>query len=398
MKAHNVFLSVFVLLIITSCSNNNVIDKSITNLNDRLDNYLESELKDNQFPGIQYVVFNKDKILYEYAGGYAKVEAQEEMKSNSVLNVFSTTKVITAIAILQLAQDGKIILKDKAVKYFPKLPYKDVTVMQVLSHSSGITNALLGNFYIHWEKEHDNYDRDAELLSALKENTELNFKPGKEIGYSNMGYAVLGKIIENVSGLKYEEYVTKNIFNRLQLDKEKINFGNQQQNNSALPYFKRFSLTYNFMSLFLSGSDTKAEGEWTSINGPFYFNHPSHGGIMASANEYAKIFMSLMKKDKSDLLSPGFIQQMFTMQSQYKNESIAISWFMDKMNKTPYFYHQGSGMGYVAEVRIYPQENIGTLILMNRTEYDALEKLNILDSEFISYLRQKKSGESTQIH
>lgn len=186
MKVHNVFLSVFVLLIIISCSNNNVIDKSITNLNDRLDNYLESELKDNQFPGIQYVVFNKDKILYEYAGGYAKVEAKEKIKSNSVLNVFSTTKVITAIAILQLAQDGKITLTDKAVKYFPELPYKNITVMQVLSHSSGITNALLGNFFIHWAEEHDNYDRNAELLSALKENTDLNFKPGKEIGYSNM--------------------------------------------------------------------------------------------------------------------------------------------------------------------------------------------------------------------
>ncbi len=390
MKAHNVFLSVFVLLIITSCSNNNVIDKSITNLNDRLDNYFESELKDNQFPGVQYVVFNKDKILYEYAGGYAKVEAKEKMKRGSVLNVFSTTKVITAIAILQLAEEGKIILTDKAVKYFPDLPYKEVTVMQVLSHSSGITNALLGNFYIHWAKEHNSYDRDAELLSVLKENTELNFKPGEEIGYSNMGYAILGKIIENVSGLKYEEYVTKNIFNRLELDKEKINFGSQQQNNSALPYFKRYSLIYNFMSLFLSGSETKAEGEWTSINGPFYFNHPSHGGIMASANEYAKIFMSLMNEKSSLLLKADSIKRMFTEQSQYDNTSIAVSWFMDEMNNAPYFYHQGSGMGYVAEVRIYPEENIGTVILMNRTEYDALLILNILDSEFVSHLQLKK--------
>jgi len=71
---------------------------------------------------------------------------------------------------------------------------------------------------------------------------------------------------------------------------------------------------------------------------------------------------------------------------------------MGEMNNTAYFYHQGSGMGYVAEVRIYPEENIGSIILMNRTEFDALEKLNILDFEFISYLRHKKSGESTKIH
>ena len=390
MKAHNIICFIFIMLFVSSCSNNNVTDKSISNINKRLDNYFELELQDNQFPGIQYVVFDKDKILYEYAGGYARVDAKEKMTPTSILNVFSTTKVITAIALLQLAQDGKITLNDKAVKYFPQLPYKNVTVIQILSHSSGITNALLGNFYIHWATEHENYDRNAELLLALEENKDLNFKPGKEIGYTNMGYAILGKIIENVSGLEYEEYVTKNIFNRLKLNKEKINFGSQQQEKSALPYFKRYSFVYNLMSFFLEGSTTKAEGGWTSIHGPFYFNHPSHGGIMASANEYTKIFMDLMKNDKSDLLSQDFIKQMFTMQSHYKDTSIAISWFMGEMNDTSYFYHQGGGMGYVAEVRIYPEENIGSIILMNRTEYDALSKLNILDSEFISHLHKKK--------
>ena len=209
MKIHNVLFSFFILLVVSSCSNSNVVDKSISDINERLDHYLELELQDNQFPGIQYVVFDKDKILYEYAGGYAKVEAREKMNSNSLLNVFSTTKVITAIALLQLAQEGKIELSDKVVKYFPQLPYKDVTIMQVLSHSSGITNALLGNFYIHWAEEHNDYDRDANLLSVLKENTDLNFEPGKEIGYTNMGYAILGKVIENVSGRSEERRVGK---------------------------------------------------------------------------------------------------------------------------------------------------------------------------------------------
>jgi len=388
LKLPNILFSIVIFFAVFSCSNSHVVDKSITDINKRLDNYLELEFQDNQFPGVQYVVFNKDKILYEYAGGYAKVKAKQEMKSNSVLNVFSTTKVITAIALLQLAQDGKVSLSDKVIKYFPEIPYKDITLMQVLSHSSGINNALLGNFYIHWESEHKGYDRDAELLSVLKKNTELNFTPGEEIGYSNMGYAILGKVIENVSGLKYEEYVIRNIFNPLKLDKEKINFGSQSQNNSALPYFKRYSLTYNFMSLFLTGSYTEAEEDWKSLHGPFYFNHPSHGGVMASASEYAKIFMSLMRNKKSKILTESSIKQMFTQQSHYDDQSIAISWFMGKMEDTPYFYHQGSGLGYVAEVRIYPKEKIGSIILMNRSEYDALLILNVLDSEFVPHSKK----------
>jgi CubicO group peptidase (beta-lactamase class C family) len=264
------------------------------------------------------------------------------------------------------------------------LPYKNVTISQVLSQSSGIPNALLGNFYIHWLSEHKDYNRDLSLNKALENNTDLVFKPGEEIGYSNLGYAILGKVIENVSGLKYEEYIKKNIFDRLKLNNEKINFNSQRQKNAALPYFRRYSLINNFLVLFLKGSTTQEEGVWKSINRPFYFNHPSHGGIVASASEYAKIFMSLMRDDNSVLLSSDWIKKMFSKQVSYKDKNMAISWFMGEMNNVPYYFHQGSGIGYIAEVRIYPKEKFGSILLMNRTEYNALTKLNILDSEIIS--------------
>ena len=384
MKLHSVIFSIFILLITSACSENIEVNHSISNVNERLDNFLDLELAENEFPGIQYVVFNKDKIIYEYSGGYAKVAAKEKMTSNSVLNVYSTTKVITAIAILQLAQEQKLLLTDNVVKYIPTLPYKNVTISQVLSQSSGIPNALLGNFYIHWLSEHKDYNRDLSLNKALENNTDLVFKPGEEIGYSNLGYAILGKVIENVSGLKYEEYIKKNIFDRLKLNNEKINFNSQRQKNAALPYFRRYSLLNNFLVLFLKGSTTQEEGVWKSINRPFYFNHPSHGGIVASASEYAKIFMSLMRDDNSVLLSSDWIKKMFSKQVSYKDKNMAISWFMGEMNNVPYYFHQGSGIGYIAEVRIYPKEKFGSILLMNRTEYNALTKLNILDSEIIS--------------
>ena len=202
-----------------------------------------------------------------------------------------------------------------------------------------------------------------------------------------MGYAILGKIIEKISGLKYEEYVAKNIFDRLKLNSEKINFNSQRQNNSALPYFRRYSLMNNFLVLLLKGSTTRVEGTWKSINRPFYFGHPAHGGIVASASEYAKIFMSLMRVDNSVLLSSDSIKKMFSKQISYKDKSMAVSWFMGEMNGVPYFYHQGGGIGYLAEVRIYPNEKFGSILLMNRSEYNTLSKLNILDGEFVSFFK-----------
>jgi len=64
---------------------------------------------------------------------------------------------------------------------------------------------------------------------------------------------------------------------------------------------------------------------------------------------------------------------------------LLLSGLWGRWRAIPIFYHQGSGLGYVAEVRIYPKENIGSVILMNRSEYDALLMLNVLDSEFVSH-------------
>ena len=390
MKIHSELFIVISLLFLTSCTNNISMDRNISDLNKRLDKYLALQLQEDQFPGVQYIVFDNNKILYEYADGFAKIEANERMHPNSLLNVFSTTKILTAISILQLVEDKKLSLDDKIEKHLPDVPYKDITILDVLSHSSGIPNPFLGNFFIHWSNEHDDFDRDALLITIMEENKELKFKSGEKILYSNLGYAILGKIIENVSNLRYEDYVIKYIINRLKLDKQEINFGDQTQSRAARPYFKRFSLIYNIMVMLLKGNETKVEGKWKAIDKSFYFNFPSHGGIMASSREYSKIFMDLLD-DKSVLLSPESINTLFTLQRHYDDKSIAISWFKGEMQGKglPYFYHQGGGMGYVAEVRIYPEMGIGSLILMNRTEVDTLSILNALDSEYILNMQTK---------
>lgn len=370
------------MIAVASCSHNVKMNKNIVDIDERLDSFFHQHLQDSRFPGVQYVLFDSHKLLYEFSGGLARIKDEEKMLPHSLLNVFSTTKIVTAIAILQLSQEGRLSLDDQLTRYLPEMPYKEVTIRQILSHSSGIPDPFLGNFFIHWSDEHNDYKRDEVLKQVVRENSQLKFSPGEKILYSNLGYAILGKIIENLSGLSYEEYVTRHIFDKLGLNTGEINFGDQSQPGASRAYFRRTSILYNMMVLLLKGRETKVEGKWKAIDKPFYFNFPSHGGIMASAREYARIFSDLMKPD-SLLLSSATLATLFAEQKQYKDTTLAISWFKGEMQNRPYFYHQGGGMGFVAEVRIYPDDNIGSIILINRTDINSLAILNDLDSEYL---------------
>jgi len=119
----------------------------------KINNFIDSCIMENEFPGIQYVVVDKDKVLYEYYGGYSDVKNKTPMISENTLNAFSVTKLITAIAILQLVENGKLKLEDKISDYVVNIPYPNITIREVLTHSSGIPDPVLGNYYIHWKDE-----------------------------------------------------------------------------------------------------------------------------------------------------------------------------------------------------------------------------------------------------
>jgi len=361
-----------------------MINNPISYNKERIIHYL-SRLLDTKksYPGLQYLVFNKEGIIFEYAGGFADVKNKIKMTSNHTMNVFSTTKLITAMAILQLSDKNKLDLNDKIEKYIPDIPYKDVTIRQVLSHSGGIPNPIMGNFYVHWSKDHNNFDRDKLLVNVMKAKKKLKFEPGTNFSYSNLGFAILGKIIEIVSGKKYEDYVTENIFDKLKLNKKEINFLDRSYSNSAKPYYMRHSFSFNILaSLVIKGTVVKREDNYKTLENYWYFNFPSHGGIIASSKEYSKIFIDLLNED-SNILSRPMKELFFKEQFRIGKRNVAISWFIKDLNGIKYYYQQGGGIGYIAEIRIYKDDNIGTILLINQSDPSLLKNLNEIDSEFL---------------
>ncbi len=206
------------LPLLVSCAKEVVMDRSIEDRHQRVADYLQGLQRAGQFPGLQYVVFDRRGVVDSHAVGLADVGAGRPMTARTRLNVFSTTKIVTAVCLLQLQEQGLLRLDDEAGRTLDWLPYPGITLRQLASHSAGVPDPVLGNFYVHWLEEHASFDREALLRKVVARAGKPRFAPGQGAAYSNLGYALLGQAIERVAGTSYEDYVLQHVFQPLGLE------------------------------------------------------------------------------------------------------------------------------------------------------------------------------------
>ena len=173
----------------------------------RMDTYLES-MRDNAFFSGTVLVKQGDTVILRK--GYGQATAEVPNGPSTVFQIGSVTKQFTAAAIMKLVEKGKIDLHAPINNYLPDAykpnKWNDVTVHQLLSHTSGI----------HEFGDREDYDiacKDMTVEGELQEarKKELDFRPGEEHRYSNTGYHLLGKIIHEVSGSSYRQFIEEEI-------------------------------------------------------------------------------------------------------------------------------------------------------------------------------------------
>ena len=169
-----------------------------------------SKMGDNgQFSGAVLIAIKGD-IIYKNAVGYANLEDSIPNTLNTKFRIASFTKPFTVMLILQLVEDGKLELDGKLINYLPEFPKEkgeNITIHQLLTHTAGITGESRISNLIDIEKEY--YSRER-LLNCIAER-ELVYEPGKGREYSNFGYALLGLVIEKVSGKSYDKVLQEKI-------------------------------------------------------------------------------------------------------------------------------------------------------------------------------------------
>ena len=385
------YIKFFILLVssglaVVSCSSYPDLPEGDAGDRDaRIKKYLDALIAEDRFPGIQYMVLDQKGVLFEYAVGNAVID-KVPMTLKSPMMIYSATKVITAAAILKLVDQGRLTLDDTLEQYLPSIPYPGISLRHVLTHSSGIPNPIMGNFYVHSEAEVGTFDKQSLLKDVLRDNPGLQFPAGSDFDYSNLGYALLGEVIESVSNKSYEQYIEEEILKPLMIENNQASFTFNTFSSESRGYVQKFSIFNAIASFMLEGFTSQIQGRWKTYKEHWYFNYPAHGGLISNAPSVS-IFLRDQLSTRSKLMSQTQKKEFYRIQkpaesSPMRSTDIAIAWFVNRDAYEMYYFHEGSAFGYVTEMRIYPESAIASVLLVNATKIPHKNLMDMIDAQF----------------
>jgi CubicO group peptidase (beta-lactamase class C family) len=203
--------------VVSACNQSTTKQSSKDQSKQRIDDYILEATTRLKIPGVTVAATRNDTIVYQGAFGYRNLDNREPMKVSYDFHWASVSKTFVATAIMQLVEQGKIDLDEKITTYIPYFKqqdkeYKDITIRQMLNHTSGIGDV---DDY-EWDKPQNDEGAPARFVKGL-ENDKMLFAPGKDWSYSNTAYEILGVVITTVSGMPFETYIRKNIFEPLEM-------------------------------------------------------------------------------------------------------------------------------------------------------------------------------------
>ena len=350
------------------------------NKTSELNQYVQSEV-----PGLQYIAVTADQVLFEHAAGWADIQGQKRMTFDSTLMAYSMTKTVTAVAILQLAEQGALGLDDAIDRYLPNAAYHGhgITLRQLLIHTSGIPNPLPLR-WVHLATENSIFNESEALATVLRENPGLSFDPGYKFAYSNIGYWLLGKVVEQITDQPYSAYVRGNIFKPLRLTAQEMDFVIPDESRHANGYLKKYSLMNLVKGFvvdrkFLGGY----EGHWLRLKS-HYLNGPAFGGLIGTARGFSR-FLQDQLRTESVLFGLETKRLLETQQTDGAGRPIPMTpgWHVGETRSTAYFFKEGGGGGFHCEMRIYPTSCIATAVLANSTGFSSTGFLNRVDRTFL---------------
>lgn len=332
------FLIVLSFIISTSInySQNNLLDEKI-------DSFL-NELSGDEFSGTILVAKN-DSIIQKRAYGLASKELNVKNKIDTKFNIASITKTFTAVAILQLQEDGKIDLNTPIGKYLENYPNDKIresaTISQLLTHTAGLPNFYVTNFLDRCKFDF----KEVKDFLPLFENDTLLSEPGEEYNYDAAGYVLLGLIIEKVTGSSYYDYLEENIFQRAKMP------NTAAYNVDAIIENKANGYTF-------AGDTTKP-----LKNNVFYLSKASPGGFHYSTVEDLFNFNQALFNNK--LINQKTLDLMIEPRVKGYNTHLGYGIDVNQRYDEIILGHSGGWYGISGEIIYLPKSDYTITILSN---------------------------------
>lgn len=364
--------------------------RGFANIRRELKTMFEQEMRKNGIVGSSFMLVKDNQVTAQEFFGFSDMERGIPVDENTIYHWASITKTFTAVAVMQLRDQGKLKLEDPVTKYIPELkqvnnPYGDmseVTIRHLMTHTSGFQAQSWP-----WtdDKEWQPFEPKAwSQLVSMMPYIQLQFKPGTKFSYSNPGIIFLGRIIEVLSGEDYEVYVDKNIFKPLEM------------------YRSYFDATPNYLLKHRAAGYTIKNGKLT----PTRFDADtgitvSNGGLNSPITDMVRFINFLMgdpgkQELYNQILSRTSLLEMFepVTNTDAQNlpdgvkESIGLSFFVEESAGNRLIGHSGNQNGFISHFYLRPGNRTAYIIVFNTNAMDALQDTKKLDREMKDYLLQ----------
>ena len=341
---------------------------------------LNALVRASKTPGLQYLVVNAAGTVFEYAGGFADLATRRPMTVDTTLMAYSMSKTITAAAVLQLVGAGTVQLDEPLAAYVDHQPYGDrVTVRQLLCHTSGLPNPIPLR-WVHPAAGPGTFDEAAALADVLRRHGRLASAPGSKYRYSNIGYWLLGRVVERASGQPFVSYVADHVVRPLGITPHDLAYFVVDPRRHATGYLEKYSVINVIKGLVIDrGLIGRYSGSWLEIR-PHYPDGPAFGGLVGSARGFGA-FLRDQLQPHSRLFDDRTRALFYESQHTTGGRPIAMTlgWHTGTANGSPCFYKEGGGGGFHCMMRLYPAAGRGSVVMTNATGVDVRGLLDRID-------------------
>ena len=309
---------------------------------EKIDSVLNNYFVNEKFNGSALVSVD-GKAIYKKSFGYSNYEWNVKNETDTKFNIGSCTKQFTAALIMILNQENRLTLDDNISKYMPEYPTDKgtkITIHNLLNHTSGIPE------YFSLPQMQDLVFKENSPDEFIKNfwDLELEFEPDSKMKYSNSGYFVLGKIIENITGKSYYQVLEEKIFQPLLMLNSGVINNNKVLKNKAYGYIRI--------------NDTIMVAPYFNPSGAF-----SAGSIYSTVEDLLKWQNALQSHS---ILSKESIDKMITPDLSRYGYGFAIMNITEENGETRTLYgHEGQIFGYRSLIQILKEDNNSVILLDN---------------------------------
>jgi CubicO group peptidase (beta-lactamase class C family) len=353
-----------------------------------VDRYITNQMQAARIPGVALALVQGDQIIYLKGYGTADSSGRAVTPQTPFL-LASTTKSITALAVMQLVEAGQIDLDTLVQHYLPWFQVADpeasaqITIRQLLTHTSGLPETAGNEFPVSLDLS----DRALEERVRRLATVRLVSPVGARFIYSSANYDILGTIVQTVSGQSFESYLQDHIFSPLEMHHTFTSVSEAEQHDLSVGY-----------------------RSWAGFPVAFTTPHtrayvPSGWTVSSSAEDLAHLVVSILNdgryQNTSTLaISPETLALMLqpALRSYSDTTFTSLGWSRSTMNGVPVIRAEGDAMNYKSRLLIAPEQHLGIVVLINMNSVNVNSGLFEIQRGVLSLLLGQQTTEVQRPH